>query len=177
MVSHPSPRADVISGQPFPRTLRSAIRPRCGGTRRTSGSSFRAGRPPAVISKAKWNNGQAYYLCRYLAKYALANRVSHPKHVYLREADVLGQVHDWLAELFAPDSVDATVNQTAELAAQLEDPATQVRAEAAPARIADYGAQISRPCLPGRPAMVGSGNVLCWLPVRRGVAPLAGGCL
>jgi DNA invertase Pin-like site-specific DNA recombinase len=38
----------------------------------------------------KWNNGLAYYLCRFPAEYALANRVTHPKNVYLREADVLG---------------------------------------------------------------------------------------
>ena len=51
----------------------------------------------------KWNNGQAYYLCRFPTEYALANRVSHPKNVYLKEADVLGQVDHWLAELFAPE--------------------------------------------------------------------------
>lgn len=49
----------------------------------------------------------------------------HPKNVYLREADVPGQVDDWLAELFLPDSVDATVSQIAEQAALLEDPETQ----------------------------------------------------
>ncbi len=92
----------------------------------------------------KWNNGQAYYLCRYPAEYALANRISHPKNVYLREADVLGQVDDWLGELFAPDGIDATVNQLAEQAARLEDPAAQARAEAARARIADYDAKIGR---------------------------------
>ena len=32
----------------------------------------------------KWNNGQAYYLCRFPTEYALANRVSHPKNVYLK---------------------------------------------------------------------------------------------
>ena len=50
----------------------------------------------------KWNNDQAYYLCRFPIEYALANRITHPKNVYLREADVLGQVDDWLAEMFAP---------------------------------------------------------------------------
>jgi hypothetical protein len=40
----------------------------------------------------KWNNDQAYYLCRYPTEYALANRITHPKNVYLREADVLGRV-------------------------------------------------------------------------------------
>jgi hypothetical protein len=59
----------------------------------------------------KWNNDQAYYLCRYPAEYALANKISHPKHVYIKEADVLGHVDDWLEELFAPDAIDETVTQ------------------------------------------------------------------
>ncbi len=92
----------------------------------------------------KWNNDQAYYRCRYPAEYALANRVSHPKNVYLKECDVLGHVDEWLAELFAPDGIDATVNQLAERAEQLQDPAAEVRAAAAHARIAEYDAQISR---------------------------------
>jgi site-specific DNA recombinase len=30
------------------------------------------------------------YLCQFPAEYALANRVSHPKNVYLKEADLVG---------------------------------------------------------------------------------------
>jgi site-specific DNA recombinase len=56
----------------------------------------------------KWNNGQAYYLCRFPTEYALASRVSHPKNVYLKESDVLGHVDGWLTELFAPDGIDDT---------------------------------------------------------------------
>jgi site-specific DNA recombinase len=92
----------------------------------------------------KWNNDQAYYLCRFPAEYALANKISHPKNVYLREAEVLGKVDDWIAELFAPGSIDATVTQLADQAERLEDPATQARAESARARIADYDAEISQ---------------------------------
>jgi site-specific DNA recombinase len=92
----------------------------------------------------KWNNNRTYYLCRFPAEYALANRVSHPKNVYLKESDVLGHVDDWLEELFAPDCIDATVSQLTEQAAQLEDPAAQARAEAARSRVADCDAQLSR---------------------------------
>jgi site-specific DNA recombinase len=92
----------------------------------------------------KWNNDQAYYLCRYPTEYALANRITHPKNVYLREADVLGQVDDWFAEIFAPANLDATLDTLTRQAAQLDDPAARARAEAASARIADYDAQISR---------------------------------
>jgi site-specific DNA recombinase len=92
----------------------------------------------------KWNNDQAYYLCRYPVEYALANRITHPKNVYLREADVLGHVDDWLAELFAPDRIDATAAKLAEQATHVEDPATTARAEAARTRIAEYDAEIAQ---------------------------------
>ena len=91
-----------------------------------------------------WNNGQTYYRCRYPSEYALANKVSHPKTVYLREADVLGRVDGWLAELFDPASIDATLSQLAEHAAQLQDPAALARAEAARARMTEYDAEISQ---------------------------------
>ena len=92
----------------------------------------------------KWNNGQAYYLCRFPTEYALANRVSHPKNVYLKEADVLGQGDHWLAELFAPNSVDATLDQLAEQATRLVNPAVHAWAEAARVRIAEYDAEIGQ---------------------------------
>jgi hypothetical protein len=66
-----------------------------------------------------------------------------PKNVYLKEADVLGQVDDWLAGLFAPDSIDTTLDQLARQAA-LQDPAALARAEAARVRIAEYDAEISQ---------------------------------
>ena len=78
------------------------------------------------------------------AEYALANRVSHPKNVYLKEADLVGQVDDWLGEMFGPDGIDETLAQLAEQAAQLEDPAAQARAEEARARVADHDAQLAR---------------------------------
>jgi site-specific DNA recombinase len=92
----------------------------------------------------KWNNGQAYYLYRFPAEYAPANRVSHPKNVYFREADVLGRVDDWLGGLFGPDGIDATLSQLADQAAQLQDPAALARAEEARVHIAEYGTEISR---------------------------------
>jgi DNA invertase Pin-like site-specific DNA recombinase len=107
----------------------------------------------------KWNNGRAYYLCRFPAEYALANKVDHPKNVYLREADVLSHVDGWLAELFGSAGIDATLSCLAEKAAQLQDPAALARAEAARARIAEYDAEISqyRASLQagGDPAVVG----------------------
>ena len=49
---------------------------------------------------------------------------------------MLGQVDDWLAEMFAPADIDATLNVLAGQAAQLEEPAKRATAEAAQARIA-----------------------------------------
>jgi site-specific DNA recombinase len=92
----------------------------------------------------KFNNGHAYYLCRFPAEYALANKVDHPKNVYLREADVLGRVDGWLAELFGPDGTDTTISQLAEQAAQIQDPTALARAEAARARINEYDAEIGQ---------------------------------
>ena len=43
---------------------------------------------------------------------------------------MIGRVDDWLAELFAPDVIDATLGQLAEQAAQFQDPAVLTRAEA-----------------------------------------------
>jgi hypothetical protein len=90
----------------------------------------------------KWNNDQAYYLCRFPAEYALAYKASHPKNVYLREIEVLSQIDTWLAALSAPDGIDATVDQLAEQAGRLEAPAARAKATAAQARIAGYDAQI-----------------------------------
>jgi hypothetical protein len=107
----------------------------------------------------KFNNGHAYYHCRFPAEYALANKVSHPKNVYLRESDVLGRVDDWLAELFSPDGMDATLSQLGERSAQLHDPAALARAEAARTRIDECDAEISayRASLKagGDPAVIG----------------------
>jgi site-specific DNA recombinase len=90
-----------------------------------------------------WNNEQAHYRCRFPAEYALANRVDHPKTVYLREADVLGQVDHWLGTKFAPASLDATLAELAEQAASTtEDTTAQV--EAARARIADSDRKIAQ---------------------------------
>jgi hypothetical protein len=90
-----------------------------------------------------WNNEQAYYRCRFPAEYALANRVDHPKTIYLREADVLGQVDNWLSSKFAPASLDATLAELAEQAAStIED--TSAQAEAARARIADCDRKIAQ---------------------------------
>jgi site-specific DNA recombinase len=60
--------------------------------------------------QGNWNNDQAYYRCRFPAEYALANRVEHPKTVYLREAAILDEVDAWLAELFTSTQIERTID-------------------------------------------------------------------
>src|SRR5207248_1472112 len=43
------------------------------------------------------NHGAAHYRCRFAYEYALANKVDHPRNVYLRERDVLPALDAWLA--------------------------------------------------------------------------------
>jgi hypothetical protein len=51
--------------------------------------------------EGSWNNGEAYYRCRFPEEYALANKVSHPRNVYLREAVLLPRLDGWLGRYFA----------------------------------------------------------------------------
>jgi len=51
-----------------------------------------------------------------------SQKIDHPRTVYIREADVLGRVDDWLTEKFAPNSQDDTLTELAERAASLEGP-------------------------------------------------------
>src|SRR6266511_2380455 len=61
------------------------------------------------------SNGEAYYRCRYAQEYALANKVHHPRNVYLRERDLVGPLDAALAKAFAPhriaDTITAMVDQ------------------------------------------------------------------
>jgi site-specific DNA recombinase len=87
-----------------------------------------------------WNNGQPYYRCRFPAEYALANKIDHPKVVYLREADITGPLDGWLTTAFAPARLDATI---AELATHSgHDTSTQ--ADAARARITEADTKIAQ---------------------------------
>jgi len=66
--------------------------------------------------QGNWNNGQAYYRCRYPAEYALANRIGHPKTVYIQEAEIVPALDTWLAQVFGREHIEETLD--ALLAAQ-----------------------------------------------------------
>ena len=61
-----------------------------------------------------WNHKEPYYRCRYASEYAATSEIDHPKNVYLREADLLPQLDEWLVETFAHDNIDQLCKQIAE---------------------------------------------------------------
>ena len=48
------------------------------------------------------NHGAPYYRCRFPDEYALANRLHHPRNVYLREDALLPALDGWLGCYFSP---------------------------------------------------------------------------
>jgi site-specific DNA recombinase len=61
-----------------------------------------------------WNHEQAYYRCRYPTEYALPGRHHHPRTVYLREAQIVPPLDDWIAGVFEPDRLEDTCRALAE---------------------------------------------------------------
>ncbi len=64
--------------------------------------------------QGEWNNGMPYYRCRFPQEYALANRVAHPRNVYLREGAIAPELEKWLGRLFTPWNIDRTVDLLAQ---------------------------------------------------------------
>lgn len=73
--------------------------------------------------QGNWNNDQAYYRCRFPAEYALANKVVHPKVVYLREAEIIEDIDTWLVTAFSPARIKATIEAMAAQASGTENTA------------------------------------------------------
>jgi site-specific DNA recombinase len=69
-----------------------------------------------------WANAAAYYRCRFPAEYALANRVSRPLNVVLRQDALLGPLDEWLASKFEPRHLPATIDELAAAATDLPEP-------------------------------------------------------
>jgi site-specific DNA recombinase len=60
-----------------------------------------------------WVNKAAYYRCRFPEEYALANKVSHPLNVYIREDRIVPRLDQWLANLFEPGHIERTLDALA----------------------------------------------------------------
>ncbi|GAA1798447.1 hypothetical protein GCM10009835_15790 [Planosporangium flavigriseum] len=65
--------------------------------------------------QGQYSHGVAYYRCRFPQEYALANRLDHPRNVYIREDAVIEPLDAWLAGLFAPHERDRTIAALADV--------------------------------------------------------------
>lgn len=101
-----------------------------------------------ITCEACWRRMQAqrshddpYYRCRFPEEYALANRVHHPRNVYLRESWITPALDNWLAKVFLPHRLDDTIDAMASGApeAQVESAAVA----AARAVISDCEAKLA----------------------------------
>jgi hypothetical protein len=90
----------------------------------------------------QWTHGIAYYRCRYPAEYALANKVDHPKTVYVKESSIIPKLDAWIAELFDPANVEATCEALA--VASETDEAADARTEAARRKLADCDRRLTQ---------------------------------
>jgi site-specific DNA recombinase len=50
-----------------------------------------------------------YYRCRFPTEYGLANKVEHPRNIYLPERELLPPLDEWLAACFAPHHLTDTI--------------------------------------------------------------------
>ncbi|GLX95053.1 putative recombinase [Herbidospora sp. NBRC 101105] len=73
--------------------------------------------------QGQWINETQYYRCRYPEEYALANRVEHPRNIYLREIDIASRLDRWLERLFSPSNINRTLDLLGEVE---ETPAPEV---------------------------------------------------
>lgn len=92
--------------------------------------------------QGNWNHDEAYYRCRFPAEYALANRIEHPKTIYVREAEIIPRLDEWLALLFEPGQLDETLEML--LAAQGPSAADEARIAAARRTLAECDAKLER---------------------------------
>ncbi|QHC24605.1 hypothetical protein [Streptomyces sp. GS7] len=94
--------------------------------------------------QAQWSHGDASYRCRFPEEYALANRIHHPRNVYLREKWITSTLDDWLTTVFQPHRLDDTLDHMAAAATPESCPTAQTTsAEAARALIADCDTKLA----------------------------------
>jgi len=92
--------------------------------------------------QGSWNHEHAYYRCRYPTEYALPRRAQHPRIAYVREAQIVPPLDDWIAGVFEPDRLEETCRALAE--AQEPAPEADGRAEAARQELVDCDARLAR---------------------------------
>ena len=87
-------------------------------------------------------HGDAYYRCRYPSEYALANKVDHPRTVYVREDEIVGDLDRWLTTVFDPDNLDETCAVLA--AACVANDVDEAALEAARRKLEDCDCRLAR---------------------------------
>lgn len=87
------------------------------------------------------SNGEAYYRCRYAQEYALANKIHHPRNIYLRERDLVGPLDTALARAFAPHRIADTV---AAMADHHDTPQVDQEIIRARAQLSDANTKLTR---------------------------------
>ncbi|WP_285498465.1 recombinase family protein, partial [Actinomadura sp. NBRC 104425] len=81
-----------------------------------------------------------YFRCRYPQEYGLANKVEHPRNVFVREKQVTALLDAWLAKALAPHRIKETINDLY----GAQEPPVNTTALRARAKIADCETKLSR---------------------------------
>lgn len=91
--------------------------------------------------QGQWNHEEPYYRCRFPTEYGLANRIEHPRNVYLAEREVLPPLDEWLTMLFAPHRLHDTITALHDAQPDVDlDPAVR----AATRTIEEYDQKLAR---------------------------------
>ncbi|TDD62798.1 recombinase family protein, partial [Actinomadura rubrisoli] len=79
--------------------------------------------------QAHHNGTATYYRCRFPEEYGLANKVAHPRNVYVREDHLLPELDRWLSRVLAPHRITETIRamNQAQLPTSTESAAEQAR--------------------------------------------------
>ncbi|MFA1543486.1 hypothetical protein [Actinomadura monticuli] len=81
-----------------------------------------------------------YFRCRYPEEYALANKVEHPRNIFVREHQVTALVDPWPAKVLAPHRIKQTIADIH----SAQEPPTNTAAIRAKAQIADCETKLAR---------------------------------
>lgn len=60
--------------------------------------------------QGQWLREMPYYRCRFPDEYANANRLAHPRNVYLREDQLVPPLDEWLLTALAPPHLEESID-------------------------------------------------------------------
>jgi site-specific DNA recombinase len=88
------------------------------------------------------NHGLNHYRCTFTSEYAIANKIDHPKAVYIKESAMVPRLDEWLTGLFDPLNIEATVGALASVGDIDEE--AEARSEAGRRKLADCDDRLSK---------------------------------